>query len=270
MGHGKAQPHSSRDACTLWRLIYLVALLPITNGQSGVVDTPSSIESLTRSTTSYATSTQKSVSSNRFIPSMKTAYTSASPSNSTASSASAKPTDNAPELFPVATNTDSHQVRTNGVFNYYFLFLALFGLLTAVSLWWIHRRRKRRKEQMRLSGHDALARDMDGWINTRRWFHGTRRHNQTAAFIRREEGLNEHGEAPPPYQPKNNVPRPHAIGGSQDPVSGLVIPLRTLPRNTDEQGRPPAYRESAGRGESSTVRPDAADTDTTRPESAIT
>jgi hypothetical protein len=94
---------------------------------------------------------------------------------------------------------------------------------------------------MRLSGHNALARDMDGWVNTRRWFHGTFRQNQSAAFVRREEGLDERGEAPPPYQPKSDVNAAHATGTTQDAVSGLAVPMQTLSRDTAVQGRPPDY-----------------------------
>ncbi|ORY07671.1 hypothetical protein BCR34DRAFT_452086, partial [Clohesyomyces aquaticus] len=127
------------------------------------------------------------------------------------------------------------------VFNYYFLFLAVFGVLVAISLWWIHRRRKRRKEQMRLSGQHALARDLDGWVNTRRWMHGGWRHNQSG-FVRREEGLDEHGEAPPPYEPKGETSV--AVGGANSTGEGtadISIPLRTLQRDDIERSRPPEY-----------------------------
>ncbi|KAF1957203.1 hypothetical protein CC80DRAFT_375639, partial [Byssothecium circinans] len=124
------------------------------------------------------------------------------------------------------------------IINYYFLFLALFGILVAVFLWWVHKRRKRRKEAMRLSGQNALARDMDGWINTRRWLHGTQRHNQTAAFVRRE-GLDERGEAPPPYQPKSEGTI--SVVPERGGVEGLAIPLRSLSREDIEQARPPEY-----------------------------
>ena len=122
---------------------------------------------------------------------------------------------------------------------------------------------------MRLSGQDALARDLDGWVNTRRWMHGAWRHNQTAAFVRREEGLNEHGEAPPPYQPKSEVTvGQEDAGTAQDSASGLTIPLRTLSRDAIEGSRPPEYEERVNREGSSNVRPDTATTRTTRPGTA--
>jgi len=272
MGRGhRAGPRSGRAASSSMRLLWLVVLLPMSNAQS-VIDTSSSVLSLASTlATVSTTTTQESVSSTDPLL-MSTAYASTPSVNSTTSSTStsAKPTDSPPELFPGATNTSPQHVHTDGVFNYYFLFLALFGVLTAVFLWWIHKRRKRRKEQMRLSGHDALARDMAGWINTRRWFHGTRRHNQTGAFVRREEGLNEHGEAPPPYQPKSEVTAINAAGEARGSRIGVTIPLRTLPRDTVEQSRPPQYQKTVGHEESPIFRPGTADTQLSRPDTAIT
>ncbi|KAH7135039.1 hypothetical protein B0J11DRAFT_412723, partial [Dendryphion nanum] len=127
-------------------------------------------------------------------------------------------------------------------FNYYFLILAAFGVAVAIGLWLVRRRKRRQKEQMRLRGQNALARDLEGWSNSRRWMHGTWRHNHTSALVRREEGLNEHGEAPPPYHPKNNITTVHnSSGGAPDAMAGLTAPLRTLSRDEAELPRPPAY-----------------------------
>jgi hypothetical protein len=81
--------------------------------------------------------------------------------------------------------------------------------------------------------------------------HGAWRHNQAPAIIRREDGLDEQGEAPPPYQSKDEATV--ALSGiTQDPASGLTIPLRTLSRESTEQMRPPDYQES--NESSSTIR----------------
>lgn len=182
-------------------------------------------------------------------------------SNSTTSSWTSAPTDLPPGLFPAAFDDDPHRVDRDRVFNYYFLFLALFGVLLAVFLWWVHKRRKRRKEQMRLSGHNALARDMEGWVNTRRWFHGAWRHNEAAAFVRREEGLNEHGEAPPPYEPKSDAVAVQNAAEPRDRESGLAIPLRTLSRDHIEPASPPGYRATfsgdRSRNETQATRPES-------------
>jgi hypothetical protein len=49
-----------------------------------------------------------------------------------------------------------------------------------------------------------------------------------------EEGLNEHGEAPPPYIPKN------ALDGAPD-AAGPAIPLQTLRREDAGLAKPPDY-----------------------------
>ncbi|KAF2735337.1 hypothetical protein EJ04DRAFT_563508 [Polyplosphaeria fusca] len=192
-------------------------------------------------------------------------------SNTTSSSSSVTSEDSLPPALgiPPATSNDGPTTgRSENVFNYYFLFLAIFGLLIAFCLWWVHKRRKRRKELMRLSGQNALARDLDGWINTRRWMHGRWRTNQPAAFVRREEGLNEDGEAPPPYQPKSEITvAQNEELSPQDPESGLTIPLRTLSRDEIETFRPPAYE--AGQVPNHTnERPDTAISRLTRPSTA--
>jgi hypothetical protein len=87
---------------------------------------------------------------------------------------------------------------------------------------------------------------MEGWINTRRWFHGTW-HNQTSASVRREEGLDERGETPPPYRPGTQGTQTH------DAVSGLTVLLRTL------SGLPPEYRESVGHAGTVAMEPGPVD-----------
>ncbi|KAF2110695.1 hypothetical protein BDV96DRAFT_500757 [Lophiotrema nucula] len=176
---------------------------------------------------------------------MTTSFTNPTPSNSTASTSAHTTKGLAPPLGipPASTGSDPTTRRNESVFNYYFLFLAAFGVLVAVGLWWLHRRRKRRKELMRLSGQNALARDLDGWVNSRRWMYGRWRHNQAAAFVRQEEGLDENGEAPPPYQPKGEttVSQSNATPDRQA-TNDIMIPLRTLSRDEIERTRPPEYR----------------------------
>jgi hypothetical protein len=77
-----------------------------------------------------------------------------------------------------------------------------------------------------------LARDLEGWQTTHRLMHGRYRANG-AVTVQRDEGLDEHGEAPPPYQPKTE-------GAAAD----VTIPLRTLPREEVARSQPPQYDES--------------------------
>jgi hypothetical protein len=117
-------------------------------------------------------------------------------------------------------------------FNYYFLLLAMLVLLVALFLWIIHWWRKRQRDRLRQSGQQALARDLEGWQNAQRLMHGRYRANG-AVLVQRDEGLNEHGEAPPPYLPK-----------TEGAVEEVTIPLRTLSRGEAERSRPPQYYES--------------------------
>lgn len=161
-------------------------------------------------------------------------------SNSTTTS-NAQPTNQPPPDLVPASHPDNTVTRKEIVFNYYFLFLALFGVLVAALLWWLHRRRKQQKQLARQGGQEALARDLEGWTGTRHFFHGRYARNQDAAFIRRAEGLDEHGHAPPPYRPKRDMVMiqepPEAARIAADRVS---VPLRT---HTGDQAEslPPGY-----------------------------
>lgn len=139
-----------------------------------------------------------------------------------------------PDIYPATDGSTQQPVHDAYVFNYYFLFLALFAVLIATLLWWLHLRRKRQKQQRRLSGQHALARDVEGWAGARRFMHGRYGRFHTSTRVRHIEGLDEHGEAPPPYQPKDEV----TVEARQD-VSGLAVPLRTMARIGHD--RPPGY-----------------------------
>ncbi|KAF2706154.1 hypothetical protein K504DRAFT_505114 [Pleomassaria siparia CBS 279.74] len=226
-------------------------------------DAPSSTTSLPLGRTPTVEISTMSSSTSRMGPQkpMTTLFTVSTEPNTTTSSTSSTTSGDPPDqypLFPIAQPPDGEQQRNESVFNYYFLFLAAFVAIIVVGLWLIHRRRKKRKEQMRLSGQHALARDLDGWVNTRRWMHGNWRHNQASAFVRREEGLNEHGEAPPPYQPKSDVTVSQGdVEATQDSARGLTIPLRALSRDEMERSQPPGYR--------ATARPDAVEINSNSP-----
>ena len=117
-------------------------------------------------------------------------------------------------------------------FNYYFLLLAVLVLLVLLFLFFIHRWRKRQSERLRQNGQHALARDLEGWQNTHRLMHGRYRADG-AVLVQQDEGLDEHGEAPPPYQPK-----------TEGTAGDITVPLRTLPRGEVTRSQPPQYDES--------------------------
>lgn len=141
--------------------------------------------------------------------------------------------------------------REAKTFNYYFLLLAVLVILIAMIFWFLHRRRLRRREFWRQSGEQALARDVEGWANPRRFMHGRYRANDAVPLRQtadRCEGLDEHGEAPPPYQSK-----------PEDTTVTVTIPLRTLPRDGSERSQPPQYHDRNGEvtntGGQETTRP---------------
>jgi len=84
--------------------------------------------------------------------------------------------------------------------------------------------------------------------------HGSWRGGAGGGLSRREEGLNEHGEAPPPYQPQTDATTAGNVdaegsealqpGTAQDAVTGLTIPLRTLSRDGRATLKPPKYQET--------------------------
>lgn len=100
------------------------------------------------------------------------------------------------------------------------------------------------------------------------WRGGTRR--QSPNSDEREEGLNELGEAPPPYKPRDSVNgAPEAGSQARNDSSGLSIPLRALARDGRSVMKPPDYNshvrplpptpvESSRSIEEQTLRPSTA------------
>jgi hypothetical protein len=154
-------------------------------------------------------------------------------------------TPSLPQTYPAAaTPSDNPPPHDASVFNFYFLFLAAFGVLVAAFLWWFHLRRQRRKHAHRMSGQHAMAQDLEGWVGARRFMHGSYGRYEAAGRVRREDGLDENGEAPPPYQPKSEVGlNADAVRGASSGGS-LAIPLRAIVRDGAAE-RPPGYSADA-------------------------
>ncbi|KAI4089416.1 MAG: hypothetical protein LQ348_006115 [Seirophora lacunosa] len=162
---------------------------------------------------------------------------------------SASPTEQ-----PSATSTprgfDPEDPPNKGILNYYFLLLALCIILLAIVYIAIIKRRRQRLALVRMSGQRALARDLEHSTGTGPWAPGRFRTPRFTAPRHRpqtEEGLDERGEAPPPYVPKE--PEPAYTGAHRDRApAGSDIPLRDL-GGFDQ--KPPDYNEgpsSAGGG----------------------
>ncbi|KAF2628645.1 hypothetical protein BU25DRAFT_457451 [Macroventuria anomochaeta] len=137
------------------------------------------------------------------------------------------------ELSIAADQSHPGREVKNRVFNYYFLFLALLTAALAALLWWIHRQRRREREQIRSEGQHALARDVERWAIYRR--------NQPPTV----EGLNESGEAPPPYKPKDDtVATLEPINDNPELADDVAIPPRVRTRDGIEHARLPEYVKS--------------------------
>ena len=148
-----------------------------------------------------------------------------------------------------STSSDSDsEHRNDDLLNFYFIFIAVFVILLLIGIWFIHRHKKRRKARLRNSGQNALARDLNGWSQPRRWIHGVAPWRTDGPLnSAREEGLNELGEAPPPYI-KDTQSRERRLSVGSASAAALpaepAIPLRTLSRDDRDRLKPPDYESS--------------------------
>ncbi|KAI9849858.1 MAG: hypothetical protein M1837_000072 [Sclerophora amabilis] len=155
---------------------------------------------------------------------------------------------------------DERHHRDSSIINVYFLLIGMVVFLGGMAYWFLNRRKKEKMARSHSRVHSALARDLEGWVGQRRWRHGHWRWD-AAIHAPRTEGLDERGEAPPPYEPSpaplSSIPPdhglhpqtegPHSDGGhalnGDASSTRLSIPLRTLSRD----GRsPPRYEELPG------------------------
>lgn len=167
---------------------------------------------------------------------------------------------------------NASDLPSSSIVNYYFLLLALLVIVLGALLWTYHRRRKRKIARSRDGGRDALRQDLEGWnagtgtaIGTstgpRRWMPagvgvGWRGMmglggSGAAGPRRAAEGLDERGEAPPPYEASR---APAGRGGGGEGLGGgrtggsegeenRAIPLQTITiPATGQDGKPPEYR----------------------------
>lgn len=145
--------------------------------------------------------------------------------------------------FPSSLDdTDSdEEERSLNLANLYFFFLALFWLFVVVAFIWVRRRRRMLRAKAQHDGQHALARDLEGWVNTRRWIRGNWM-DTNGGSLQRGEWLNERGEAPPPYKAQDDsglCSREGVHNGS----GHLAVPLSTLSRNNRAFSKPPGYEE---------------------------
>lgn len=124
---------------------------------------------------------------------------------------------------------DSQQDGDRGILNYYFLLLAVFIIIIFIGYWAVARRRRNRLLRLQSLQQSALARDVHTWPGSGRGLGP--RWRTAGADTSMEEGLDERGEAPPPYLKE---PEPVHHNGREE------MELQHMPR---QEGKPPEYHE---------------------------
>ncbi|KAJ8114890.1 hypothetical protein OPT61_g3343 [Boeremia exigua] len=134
------------------------------------------------------------------------------------------PLETLPELFYAAERPQRDAQLKNRIFNYYFLVVPLLVAAIAALLWYANRQRRRNQEQMMLRGQHAIPRDVERCAVYRRYH---------SRFF---EGLDESGEAPPPYKLKDDAPPILEASIDASCLSTQVaIPERALLRGETDQ-----------------------------------
>lgn len=150
---------------------------------------------------------------------------------------------------------DNDDESGGGMINYYFVFLIFIFCIIAIVVFMSFRRRRRQRLYMLQNPHHQHhvgARGQAGgwatWERMQRPYWQERWHGAQAS---REEGLNEHGEAPPPY-----VPKRQSQEGQQG--SGPTVPMQTLSRdNAGLNNKPPDYAQASVQDDDDYMRPAA-------------
>ena len=132
---------------------------------------------------------------------------------------------------------------------YYFVFFALLFCIALLCVYFVWKKRRNALTVRNGFTGAGYHRDVQEWdtVRYRRRYWNTNFRNTE---VSREEGLNEHGEAPPPYVPKHDENTGNAgpqAGGyfGQGPArpDEPAIPMQALSR--DQAGlKPPGYEQS--------------------------
>lgn len=134
---------------------------------------------------------------------------------------------------------------------YYFVFFALLVCIAVLCVYFVWRKRRNALMIRPSPRGDGYHRDVREWdtMRYRRNYWNTGSRNEQPS---REEGLNENGEAPPPYMPKEDEEMGNAgshTNGRREQAEGTPvpgepsIPMQTLSR--DQAGlKPPGYEQS--------------------------
>ncbi|MDI1485513.1 MAG: hypothetical protein OHK93_000651 [Ramalina farinacea] len=151
---------------------------------------------------------------------------------------------------------DGDDGHNDGLLNYYFLLLALFIVAVLLVFWSFSRKRRAKQARQHVSQQDALATDLRAWRRisgrSRGRYWGNEAGNRNSR-LDDEEGLNERGEAPPPYIKEPDRARVREERG------GIELQSWETNRPRNEQtatGKPPDYTEPDRReGNDDATRP---------------
>lgn len=159
---------------------------------------------------------------------------------------------------------DSNDDLSSGVqyYNYFFLLLALAFIILFLLLIYYQRNRKRRNARLQQYGRAALAQDLSRFpptVGTWNW-HATQEppHRLDRIRVRSagndpvlEAGLNERGEAPPPYGAAANDKAPPLTSREAGPLADAAgLAGRQAPGGERAMCRlPPDYRRNDVSGE---------------------
>ena len=120
--------------------------------------------------------------------------------------------------------------------SYYFILIGIFFLFLIVVFFVVRRTRRRGFARQRAAGQTTTDLEARHWPG-RPW------RNAAVADPRREEGLNESGEAPPPYIPAEASPAAY----SNSPGQNIAL--------TDLSGKPPDYERHLTEEDTGPIRP---------------
>ncbi|KAF4631956.1 hypothetical protein G7Y89_g6172 [Cudoniella acicularis] len=148
------------------------------------------------------------------------------------------------------------------VFNYYFLIVALVAVLFCICILYIGRRKKRKAALLRRNSQRALAQDVAGF---RTRFGRPRNYNGFGFGLgagagnrveEREEGLDERGEAPPPYVPGSKPPSLRSVDvvgadmrrsiGSHTGEDTVELSRLSADGHNQRMSDPPGYSDAQG------------------------
>ena len=170
------------------------------------------------------------------------------PPKSTASNSPPNPAKSNSPRPETSTSSSSSNNGLPGHVYYYFLIVGCVAVLFCACILYAGHQKRQKAALLQSHGQTALARDVEGFRSR----FGIRRIGVNGNGIHgvgeRELGLNERGEAPPPYVPRSKPPSIRSTDGREANTShGSSIGEEVeLGRISTGMSRPPVYHEHIG------------------------